>query len=185
MVYGFTQQNKTDAVLRAPHIFWIYFWHACLNKHAVLFTYKNICTSDKSSRPKHDPDVKATPRFVQSLDLLYDLNSISCTWCEHYTRPIKLNSISQATKAQGGAEVYLYSFFNLGARWGWVVNATPRPLYPHERPSTHCIGGWVGPRAGLDRCGKSHSPSGFDPRTAQPVASRYTDLAIPAPTLDQ
>jgi hypothetical protein len=23
-----------------------------------------------------------------------------------------------------------YPFFNLSARWGWVVNATPRPLYP-------------------------------------------------------
>ena len=33
---------------------------------------------------------------------------------------------------------------------GWVVKATPRPLYPRERPGTHCIGGWVGPRAGLD-----------------------------------
>ena len=28
---------------------------------------------------------------------------------------------------------------------GWVVNATPRPIYPRERPGTHCIGGWVGP----------------------------------------
>ena len=31
----------------------------------------------------------------------------------------------------------------------------PAVLYPRERPDTHCIGGWVGPRAGLDRCGKS------------------------------
>jgi hypothetical protein len=28
-----------------------------------------------------------------------------------------------------------------------------------------CIGGWVGPRAGLDGCGKSRPPPGFDPRT--------------------
>ena len=35
----------------------------------------------------------------------------------------------------------------------------------------------MGPRAGLDRCGKSLSPPGFDPRTVQPVASRYTDYA--------
>jgi len=35
-----------------------------------------------------------------------------------------------------------------------VVNATPRPLYPRERPGTHCTGGWVGIRAGLDGCGK-------------------------------
>jgi len=38
---------------------------------------------------------------------------------------------------------------------GWVVNATPRPLNPRERPGTHCIGGWVGPRARLDGYGKS------------------------------
>ena len=24
-------------------------------------------------------------------------------------------------------------------------------LYPRERPGTHCTGGWVGPRAGMDR----------------------------------
>jgi len=42
----------------------------------------------------------------------------------------------------------------------WVVNATPPPLYPWESPGTHCIGGWVGPRAGLDGCGKSH-PTGI------------------------
>jgi hypothetical protein len=24
-------------------------------------------------------------------------------------------------------------FFNLDTEWGWVVNATPRPLYPLER----------------------------------------------------
>jgi hypothetical protein len=29
--------------------------------------------------------------------------------------------------------VKLYYFFNPGARLGWVVNATPWPLYPRER----------------------------------------------------
>jgi hypothetical protein len=28
------------------------------------------------------------------------------------------------------------------------------PLYPRERPGTDCIGGRVGPRAGLNGCGK-------------------------------
>ena len=65
-------------------------------------------------------------------------------------------------------------------RWGWVVSATPRPLYPRERIGTHCTGCWVDPRAGLDGCGKSRPPPEFDPRTVQPVASRYTDWAIPA-----
>jgi len=57
----------------------------------------------------------------------------------------------------------------------WVVNATTRALYPRERPGTHCIGGWVGPRAGPDECGNSRLPPRFEPRTVQPVASRYTD----------
>jgi len=56
----------------------------------------------------------------------------------------------------------------------------PRPLYPRERPGTHCIGGWGGPqgRPGLVR--KISPPPGLDPRTVQPVASPYTDYAIPA-----
>jgi len=39
-----------------------------------------------------------------------------------------------------------------------VVNAKLRPPYPREKSSTHCIGGWVGPKAGLDGCGKSRLP---------------------------
>jgi len=39
----------------------------------------------------------------------------------------------------------------------------------------------VGSRAGLDVCGKFRPPPGFDPRTVQPVSSRYTDrLSRPA-----
>ena len=84
---------------------------------------------------------------------------------------------------------------------GWVVNATLRPLYPLERPGTHCIGSWMDPRAGLDGRGKSlphrdsiHRPSGpqgrsgralkispvpgFDPQTLKPVASLYMDTFL-------
>jgi hypothetical protein len=38
----------------------------------------------------------------------------------------------------------------------------------------------VGSRASLDRRGKSRPPPGFDSRTIQPVAIRYTDYSIPA-----
>ena len=41
-------------------------------------------------------------------------------------------------------------------------DATPRPLYPRERSGNHRIGGWVGPRAGLDGGGKSRPhPTGI------------------------
>ena len=57
---------------------------------------------------------------------------------------------------------------------GVGVNATTRPFYTRERHSTHCTGDWVGPRAGLDVCGKI-APREFDPRTTHLVASHYTD----------
>ena len=34
----------------------------------------------------------------------------------------------------------------------------PAAFYPRERPGTHCTGDWVGPRVGVDRCGKSRPP---------------------------
>ena len=40
----------------------------------------------------------------------------------------------------------------------------------------------MGPRAGLDRHGKSRPPPGFDPRTVQSIASRYNNYAILAHT---
>jgi len=65
---------------------------------------------------------------------------------------------------------------------GWVVNAKTRPIYPREWPGTHNTGGWVGPLGPSERVGRSALPLlGFDPRTVQPIASRYTNCSIPAP----
>ena len=78
---------------------------------------------------------------------------------------------------QWGSRVIALHFQDHSTRRGWGVSISPRPLYPQERTITHCTGGWVGPRAGLDRCRKSRPPPRFNPRTVQPVASRYTDYA--------
>jgi hypothetical protein len=58
---------------------------------------------------------------------------------------------------------------NVGARLGWAVNATPRPLYPWKQPR------WLGRRAFLDGCeeDKFFFPAWFEPRTFRPVASCY------------
>jgi hypothetical protein len=40
-------------------------------------------------------------------------------------------AVEQAMKVQ--REVCLCSFFNLGARWRWVVNVKPWPLYARVR----------------------------------------------------
>jgi len=66
---------------------------------------------------------------------------------------------------------------------GWVVNATPRPLYPLKRPGTHYIGGWVGPGVGLEECGKSRLLQGFDPRIVQHVAQSLYRLSYPGPQI--
>ena len=85
-------------------------------------------------------------------------------------------TLEQATKAQRGEQMFSSTLPSTSAldEGGW---STPRSgrFTPVERPGTHCIGGWVGLRAGLDGCGKSRPLLGFDPRTVQPVASRYTD----------
>ena len=62
----------------------------------------------------------------------------------------------------------------------WVVNATPLPTYPRERPGTHCIGGWVGKRAGLDWREKSH-PTGIRSSDRQARSESLYRLSYPGP----
>jgi hypothetical protein len=61
----------------------------------------------------------------------------------------------------------------------------PAALPPGKRAGTPCIGGWMSPRAGLDGRRKYDPPTGFDPRTVQPVAIRHSDYSIPAHMIDQ
>jgi hypothetical protein len=68
-----------------------------------------------------------------------------------------------------------------------VVSYTPRPLYPRERATgTNWIGGWAGPRTGLDDVKKKPRPyrdSNSDPPAIQPVTSSYTDCTTLVPTI--
>jgi hypothetical protein len=57
----------------------------------------------------------------------------------------------------------------------WVVNATPRPLYPRERPGTHCIRGRMDPRTGLNRCAENRIPTGI----RFPDRPLYSESLIP------
>jgi hypothetical protein len=55
---------------------------------------------------------------------------------------------------------------------------------PARVPGTHWVGGWVGPRTGLEAAEKTKflTLPGLELRLAvQPVASRYIHCAIPAP----
>ena len=61
-----------------------------------------------------------------------------------------------------------------------VVNVTPRPLYPKKDPYP-LYRRLVVSQGSSGRVRKISPTQGFNPRTVQPVASRYTDWAIPAP----
>ena len=64
---------------------------------------------------------------------------------------------------------------------GWVVNATPRPLYPPGKETRYPLSRRLGgPQGRSERARKISPPPGFYPPIVQPVASRYTDYAIPA-----
>jgi len=62
----------------------------------------------------------------------------------------------------------------------WVMNATTRPLYSQQvtRLKLYSRLGGVQGRSG--HVWKISLPPGFDRRTVQSTASRYTDWAIPA-----
>jgi hypothetical protein len=99
-------------------------------------------------------------RWSQRLICRYDLfccNGRSKYFVSKYSKgKVKVKaSPEQATKAQWGVEVYLYSFFNLSARLGGWSTPRPAALPPGKHPVPHCTRGWVGLRAGLDGCGKS------------------------------
>jgi len=46
-------------------------------------------------------------------------------------------------------------FLDHSTRRGEGSASHPGRSLPREKPGTHSTGGWVGPRVGLDRCGKS------------------------------
>jgi hypothetical protein len=84
-------------------------------------------------------------------------------------------------KAHWGVEVQLHAFLTSALDGGEWSASRPGLFTSRERtPGTRWIGGWVGPRAGLDAVVKRKIPSlrrKSNPRTpiVQPVAQRYTD----------
>jgi hypothetical protein len=74
-------------------------------------------------------------------------------------------------------------FLNLGTRRGCVVSITPlSPLPPGKDPVPIVQEvGWAPDSVWIGA--ENLTPPGFDPQTFQPVASRYTDYAIPAPNV--
>jgi hypothetical protein len=83
-------------------------------------------------------------------------------WSYTSTPPIHLYGVVLSLKKHRDTFYHAmktYSGLDVGARWKWVVSFTPQQFYPMERaPGTHWLGGWVGPRDGLDTAEKRKIP---------------------------
>jgi hypothetical protein len=85
-------------------------------------------------------------------------------------------------KAYGGVDVEIYIFLTSTLAGGEWSAFRLDCVTPRERaPGTHWIGGWVGPQSWSGQHDEVKIlDSNSDPLLIQPVASRYTNCAIPA-----
>ena len=71
-------------------------------------------------------------------------------------------TLVQAVRPHRGCRGIALPFHDHGTRRGVRSQRhATATLYPRERPCIHCTGEWVGPRTGLDRCGKCRPPTGI------------------------
>jgi hypothetical protein len=85
-------------------------------------------------------------------------------------------------KTMGGEEIYLHHLWPRALGGGELSDSRHNRLTPWEKATgTHCAGGWVGPRAGLDAVEKRVAPACNRILAIQPVARRYVDCTNPAP----
>ena len=85
--------------------------------------------------------------------------------------------------AHRGSRCIALPFHDHGTRSGWGVSVKPRPLFTPRKDPVPIVqeAGWA-PGPVWTGAESLAPPPGFDPRTVQPVTSRYTDYAT-RPTL--
>ena len=76
-------------------------------------------------------------------------------------------------KPQGGDRSTAPPTHNLGAKRGWVLNVTPRPLYPRERDLVPTVRKLGGPRCRSGWGTENLATLGFEPLIVHPVTSCY------------
>jgi hypothetical protein len=80
-------------------------------------------------------------------------------------------TLEDATEAQSRSRDIALLFRYPRRGLGWVVNATPRPLYSREHQGVYRRLG--GPQGRSGRVRKISPPPGFDPRSTSPNESLY------------
>jgi hypothetical protein len=99
-------------------------------------------------------------------------------YCFHFSPLYRHWDSVQAVQPVEGVEVQLYSFMTTAPEGGeWSASRPGRSLPPGKTryPLYRRLGG---PQSQSGQVRKISPPPGFDPRTVQLVASRYTDWAV-------
>ena len=87
--------------------------------------------------------------------------------------PVQAPRLCTGRTAHRGSTGIALPFHDHGTRRGWGVSVTPQLLFTTGKDSVPIV-----QEAGSGQLRKILPQSGFNPRTVQPVASRYTDWAI-------
>ena len=138
------------------------FWHSDYN---FMFYFSRFLSWKK--RP--------LDAFMKTLIFLY-------LWLQRRRKLIKIKikvTLEQATKPQKRSRGTALPFFNHGT-WcgGWSTSRIGRFIRRNDPILIVQQAGWAWGR--IWRVREISPQTGFDPRTVQPAASRYTDWAIPA-----
>ena len=80
-------------------------------------------------------------------------------------------------RARRGSRGIALHFHDHGTRRGWGVSVTPKPIFTPGKTRYLLYRRLGGPQGRSGQVRKISPPPAFDPRTFQPVASRYTDWA--------
>jgi len=92
------------------------------------------------------------------------------SFCRVKVTTVSVHSMKAFRKSRRTALLAL----NIGDRWTWVVNFTPRPLYPRgKRRGTYQREGWDEPHSWSGQFGEQKNSlplQGKEPRMVQPVA---------------
>ena len=91
--------------------------------------------------------------------------------------PCKALRLCTGRTAHRGSRGIAIPLHDHGTRRGWGFSLTPRPLFTPGKTRYPLYTRLGGPQGRSGQVRKISPTPGFDPRTVQPVASRYTDWA--------
>ena len=188
--------NRTELQYATLTVLWLqavsFSWRSAKARHIYQCVYS--CYYARGLEPRTS-GIQMKHRNTGWTSLFHYLTTLSSVrqnitqnWTECSSKTLKKAHINTHALSQHSlAEVKLNhrrsksitTLLNIGARYGWVVNAMPRTFHPGKNTRYPLDWRLGGPQGRSEGVRKTLPPPGFHPRTVQPVASRYTHWAIP------